>query len=131
MNHQKVFDKVITHLLEQGHAALDSAGNVCQYKASDGSRCAVGCLIPSSKYNHKMENHSLCFWHEKFKKQFTSPIEKVLGVKTDADLNFLSKLQNMHDSDGRYTTDVVSFRRAIRVAGKRIAYECNLQWNHE
>lgn len=47
---QQTFDKVVTHLRRQGGRAMGrttSAGNaLCAYRAPDGSRCAVGALLP-------------------------------------------------------------------------------------
>ena len=52
--YQKVFDKVATHLMEQGVAAVDK-NNSCKYRTGDGLKCAVGCLIPDNKYTPRLE----------------------------------------------------------------------------
>jgi hypothetical protein len=44
MTPQEIFNRVVQHLHDQGHAALDFNGR-CVYRAKDGSMCAVGCLI--------------------------------------------------------------------------------------
>lgn len=51
---QEVFDEVIEHLFKQGKQAIDALGT-CQYRAPDGSKCAVGALIPDDKYTASLE----------------------------------------------------------------------------
>lgn len=54
MTEQEVFDKVKAHLLQQNSKALyKGSGGV--YKAEDGKKCAVGCLIPDELYEERFE----------------------------------------------------------------------------
>lgn len=46
MDLQETFDAVVTHLHRQGRRAVDETSGHCYYLAPDGSRCAVGALIP-------------------------------------------------------------------------------------
>jgi hypothetical protein len=52
---QELFDTVATHLLKQNKQARErySEGvqSVCQYRTSDGLKCAVGCLITQAVYD--------------------------------------------------------------------------------
>ena len=59
MGPQDVFDYVAAHLLRQGWPAVLQGGQ-CQYRAPDGSMCAVGCLIPDAYYDRAMEGHDVC-----------------------------------------------------------------------
>lgn len=56
LNAQQVFDKVLTHLRKQGHAAV--SGSACVYRAFNGDMCAFGCLIPDELYAPVMEGIS-------------------------------------------------------------------------
>ena len=45
---QEVFDRVARHLLTQRRKSMieRSAGPVCAFRGVDGTKCAIGCLIP-------------------------------------------------------------------------------------
>jgi hypothetical protein len=61
MNKQDAFNTVCEHLMKQGEKARDSGNtdwNNCVYRAPDGKKCAVGCLIPDDKYSDMMEGLS-------------------------------------------------------------------------
>lgn len=49
-----LIERVRTHLRAQGRRALRGDGE-CAYRAADGSRCAVGCLIADGAYDRDME----------------------------------------------------------------------------
>lgn len=54
MTPQEIFDTVATHLFTQGvRAAREDGFSV--YRTPEGLKCAVGCLIPDSDYDFKME----------------------------------------------------------------------------
>ena len=54
MNKQEIFTEIVTHLLKQNAKAMDEEEH-CMYRGSNGTMCAVGCLIPDELYNEKME----------------------------------------------------------------------------
>lgn len=59
MNTQKIFDTVATHLLTQkvksvGFSLDGTPG--CMYRGVNGTRCAVGCLIPDEMYSDGIEH---------------------------------------------------------------------------
>lgn len=60
---QETFDIVARHLLTQGRKAQEPAttevGPRCRYRATDGARCAVGCLLGDDVYSPEMEGGSL------------------------------------------------------------------------
>ena len=58
MTDQEFFDRVVTHLVEQGGRAGDR--NVCMYRAPSGFTCAVGCMIPDDMYRAAMEQKHVC-----------------------------------------------------------------------
>jgi hypothetical protein len=86
LSHQEVFDKVLTHLRQQGRASVN--GESCKYRAGD-LKCAAGCLIPDDAYEPRLEDfgsHSLVVW----------PILHAAGVPHTA-LGLVRDLQIAHD----------------------------------
>ena len=57
MTKQEIFDKVATHLLNQGEKSMN--GLECAYRGGYGMSCAIGCLIPNEKYTAGMEKMGL------------------------------------------------------------------------
>lgn len=57
LNLQQVFDKVATHLLTQGQKSTDDNGS-CTYRGKNNTTCAVGCLIPDSRYYEYLEGRT-------------------------------------------------------------------------
>ena len=53
MTAQEVFDKIVAHLRAQ--AAKSVQGFSCKYRGPNGTKCAVGCLIPDEQYRPEME----------------------------------------------------------------------------
>jgi len=56
-NEQEVFDKIVTHLREQGEPSIDSS-NECVYRGeTDGkvTMCAAGCLFLDGEYKAEYE----------------------------------------------------------------------------
>ena len=85
MIRQEIFDKVLAHLREQGKAAVD--GGKCKYRATDGSKCAVGCLIPDARYYSELEGHGPIYL---LAEGALPGIEAFHG-------SFLAELQEAHD----------------------------------
>jgi hypothetical protein len=54
MTEQEIFDTVVKHLATQGRRAADDEGR-CRYRAPDGAKCAVGCLLTDEEYNPAWE----------------------------------------------------------------------------
>ena len=61
MTDQEIFDKVVAHLRQQGHKAMSEKLDVftqlpiCAYRAKNGDKCAVGCLIEDEEYKETFE----------------------------------------------------------------------------
>ena len=93
---QELFNRVKTHLLNQGAKAVTevvSDGiNMCQYHAESGLKCAVGCLIDAKAYDFSMEGEDINddLVYNGLRK---SGID--MGGKT---LSILRALQHVHDS---------------------------------
>ena len=54
---QQLFDRVVTHLLQQGQPCMKD--HVCVYRNSDGLSCAIGSLIDDKHYSPSLENNCL------------------------------------------------------------------------
>ena len=85
---QEAFDRVARHLLTMPHQSYDDG--FCSYRAPDGNRCAVGCLIPDDAYVPDLEGVSIgsLVGFPKF-----APWKSIV--------NLLCKLQCVHD-DKKY-----------------------------
>lgn len=103
MNKQQVFDTVVAHLRKQGKQAVNNDSK-CVLRAPDGSKCAVGCLIPDNQYDPSFESH---------------PLEAVVVLVPrlrKMSVALLCDLQDAHDFYGGIETVLV--QQLIRVAGK-------------
>lgn len=72
-NPQKIYDKVVKHLLTQRERSFVlniNFGKDCLYHSEDGKMCAAGCLIPKSKYSADFEGLT---WDELVDKKVVSP----------------------------------------------------------
>lgn len=87
MNRQEIFDKVRTHLLTQNAKAMADYGDSCMYRAPDGRRCAIGCLIPDEMYNPDFEGEGI--------DGLPWALREYLGGVDNDDI--LQELQNVHD----------------------------------
>lgn len=56
MTQQEIFDKILTHLDQQGHPALDDHKFTCVYQSLNGDKCAIGCLLED--YRPEMDEES-------------------------------------------------------------------------
>ena len=93
---QDIFDRVATHLLLQGRPALNAEG-YCKLRGNDGTKCAVGCLIPDERYHQQLEQIAAVYDPEQGN---TDPfLLELIGVHDDATIYLLSRLQMLHDEE--------------------------------
>jgi hypothetical protein len=114
MDKQAIFDRVATHLLKQNRRAIkrfvsDDGTDVnekCMYRGEDGLSCAIGCLIPDSKYEERFENltpdtdpevHSRNPTRYESVLAFRAMLAEVTGAEDENDFSFLRGLQRVHD----------------------------------
>jgi hypothetical protein len=92
---------MVNHLRRQGVRA-ESADGSCLYRGPDGTKCAVGCLIPDDVYHRDMEKLSV----EALLKD--TPVtacgerdvnsrQAILALNWEVDAALLSTMQNVHD----------------------------------
>lgn len=84
---QEIFDTVAKHLLTQNERA--SNNGACMYRAPNGCKCAVGCLIPDELYSPYFEGQNV----------MGSQIRNLLIGLGYMNFNFLLALQQVHDYD--------------------------------
>ena len=93
MQQQEIFDTVVRHLAKQGKPAMNAVGK-CLYRGPDGTKCAVGFLIPDDIYVPEMDQGSLGM--------LLGVVELISKFKTLPDFfrintSLLSELQAVHD----------------------------------
>ena len=89
MGQQTTFDRVVSHLRRQNARAMGAYG-LCRYRAANGRRCAVGCLIPDDKYSPSLEGQSLDL-------ESAGELRRVLEEEGH-DVNLVRQLQVIHDT---------------------------------
>ena len=92
MNTQQAFDIMVQHLRQQGRPSrYDATG--CRYRGPDGTKCAVGALIPDSLYRSGMEGLTI--------KSLVIEDRDVYGelcnLLDSIDLQLLEEMQTIHD----------------------------------
>lgn len=94
MNSKEILATVRAHLEKQRVAAVGKLDGVCRYRITRPGepvlKCAVGCLIPDDKYDHRMEPYLA-------DALFTRFPEILTWVPTASQLKLLTELQMMHD----------------------------------
>lgn len=101
MNHyQKIIQHVSNFLLAQNAKSEVPSQEYCAYRGSNGMMCAIGCLIPDSLYNERMESVAII----SNPKLFTDVIDNIMieyGVPSEREprlIKLLRELQRIHDS---------------------------------
>ena len=117
MNNQEAFTTVARHLLTQKERALNHnpynpSNPLCAYRAEDGKKCAIGCLIPDDLYVKEMEDLPV--------RRLITDFPNIALLFKDVDISLLKKLQLVHDDQ----RDITPWQIQLR----RIAEEFKLQW---
>jgi hypothetical protein len=91
-SNQEVFDTVIAHLRQQGVRAVGTcnAGPTCAYRGQNGTKCAVGVLLPDALYDPRMEGFDIEMLYEDF--------PKVIEHFSNVNMALLRELQCVHDN---------------------------------
>jgi hypothetical protein len=96
MAKQEIFNRVVTHLFAQGKAAIDAKGT-CSYRAPDGCKCAVGCLLPDEHYRPSMEGEITDSNYVRAPLMAAGLIDSLHD--SDSNIQLLRQLQRAHDED--------------------------------
>lgn len=89
LTRQEIFTKVLTALRAQGVASYDASGDGCQYRGPNGTKCAVGHLIP--------DDFPIGTWEGKRASALGNEVFEAMNVGHNEDLEFLEALQYTHD----------------------------------
>lgn len=98
MNALRLIDDVTSHLLTQGERSIhyqDKDKSACAYRGDDGTRCAIGCLIPDELYQRGMENRTV----NTLLHAFPELQDYIFGKYNINDFKLLTKLQCIHDAN--------------------------------
>jgi hypothetical protein len=114
LNKQEVFTKVKNHLLTQRQKSIrDSAQNSrCVYRGPSGLMCAIGCLIPDSKYTKEMDHHEMDV--HILMKHFSGIFDDVFDIEDRDIIHMLYSLQSTHDK-----FPVCDWEKLLMMAAKR------------
>ena len=96
MTPQEIFDTVARHLFAQGTQAYDADVARCQYRGPDGTKCAVGCLIPDEAYDPEMEGWSVENVVASFGSNADAPT-LIFPAWLEDNVGLLACLQEVHD----------------------------------
>ena len=102
MSPQEIFNIVVQHLISQGKRATDTSGT-CQYHAPNGTKCAVGCLIPDNYYTTEMEG---CTAYE---------ISEYLPKNLQDNIELISGLQSIHDIQSNWNSVGLTYSAMFRL----------------
>lgn len=109
---QKLFDIVKSHLLTQMKKSVGKDGKPA-YRGLNGLKCAIGCLIPDSKYNKIMEGGLLTWysWHHKDR-----IVLRAIGQAgaSNPTIALLISLQRLHD-----LSHPVAWENGLRLLAKK------------
>lgn len=141
---QSVFNKVVTHVVQQGRPAIKCDGEgvaySCRYRLplEDDTvlMCAVGCLIPDSAYSDTIEGVSVDAGDNMGPDPMLATLSAAFPdtppewLENDAPpRRLLRKLQKAHDETGLSCTtpeDFVTFVEEFKQRAKGIALMFNL-----
>ena len=116
MDTQTVVDKVLQHLWDQGECSYNESG--CAYRGANGTKCALGILIPDELYHPDMEGlsfHQLC---RKF--DAVAYLPEICAIVPVG-----ATLQDLHDG----LFGVPNFRKTLSRRASHILADYNLACN--
>jgi hypothetical protein len=103
MDTQAVVNKVLKHLWDQGRVSHEPYVGGCAYRGMDGTKCAIGILIPDEIYSPNMEGmsfHQLCRQHNA-----VANLPEIQAIKQVGEV-----LQQLHDN----LQGTSNFRKRLR-----------------
>lgn len=96
MNKQEIFETVSKHLFAQGERSYDEVECICQYRGPDGTKCAIGALIPDELYDRKMDLSSY-FKEGNGTDMIWSHFPKLVEHLGADNQSLVGELQSVHD----------------------------------
>lgn len=111
---QEAFNFVLYTLSRQGKRSVDTRTETCQYRSEDGSKCAVGHMIPDDKYHKGLEYIGV---------QTHSVRAALDPVFVDVNKFLLFYMQDAHDTADDGDEFGPSFRNKMRTVAKTFKLE--------
>lgn len=109
---QEIFNRAYEGLRKQGFKQAISQ-DVCQYRTEDGKRCAIGQLIPESKYRLEFEGVSISAFDSETSDEDKCEVDSIIraaGLRPSQKVRiFLRHLQQCHD----YGIDPVGMKQRL------------------
>ncbi len=108
MTSQEIFDTSVTALLKQGRRSVKPSG-YCMFRGPNGTKCAVGHLIPDDDYDPRMDQ---TLGEDGLGNSYTL---ELVAQKLETGQSFLFGLQRCHDksSDTNFDSDFRHLARAF------------------
>ncbi len=98
MDTQAVVDKILKHLWDQERVSTSSYAKGCAYRGRDGTKCAIGILIPEEVYLSEMEGKGFNTICSIFKEVRDLPEIQALRVDHPIHGPLGRALQRLHDN---------------------------------
>ena len=107
---------VYQHMLKQGtygkdYGTYDPVNRSCKYSV-DGNKCAVGLFIPDRLYHDDMECEPVPMEGVRLMSPLGKALEK-LGLASPEKLDFLRKMQKLHDNRANYDVPFDKYLEAL------------------
>ena len=96
MTNLELIATVRTHLLQQGVKSINPTTLRCLYRGPNGTKCAIGCLIPDDKYEERFEKHGFSAWPDTTPGSILTALRKATGLSL-SQLPLAGRLQAVHD----------------------------------
>ena len=117
MTPQEIYDTVAKHLFTQGRRSGDDrpqrGGFQCRYRGAEGTKCAVGAVMPDEAYDPDMEGHSIVGL---FDPDATAEGGFKLPTWMKENLKLLVSLQDAHDYSWYWHSTQLMKDRLLQVA---------------
>lgn len=114
MTNQEAFDIMVNHLRTMPGRSVNARKTVCQYRNSNGNKCAVGVLIPDNEYDSDWDINTIGI------DMIYSKIPSLQGLN----INLLQKMQDAHDNPNNWKEDQFTSEQLLAC----IAYEFHLEY---
>jgi hypothetical protein len=109
---QELFDAVVDGFCAQGWRRSIDENGACVYRGPNGTKCAIGILIPNDVYSVRMEGKPL---------SGLLALAHANGIELPGEItehqNFLAALQTVHDSCVMNPDDGLGLKLAINAFG--------------
>lgn len=102
MTMQEIFDTSVGGLIKQGCQSVDG---VCRYRGPNGTKCAAGQLISDEDYERFGEGIEGSSWRSSRFNSETRGVDLYYDLSDEVH-NFISQLQNVHDSRANWTASM-------------------------